>query len=139
MATINWKSEADIFNDAKQRKKDELSQKCNQSIISGFTSSALGVSHTYPSDEEAQRNFNSEINKFLIDSTYTISEFKTIDSGYLAHTKDQLFQVFSDGHSFKINQLSRLNTLKSQVDAINYSTDPTTQATNESNLNAITW
>lgn len=129
MATINWVSSDDLLITAKQAKKEELSRKCNLAIIGGFPSSALGTAHTYPSDEEAQRNFNSEINKFLIDSTYTTSQFKTLDAGYLAHTKDQLFQVFSDGHNFKLSQLVRLNGKKADCDT----------AQTQPELDAITW
>lgn len=113
----------------KMTKKSDLSQQCNQAIVAGFTSSALGQAHTYPSDEEAQRNFNSEINKFVIDSTYTTSLFKTLDAGYLPHSKDQLFQVFSDGHASRVAQLAQLNQLKAQVDAVQTQAD----------LDKITW
>lgn len=133
MGTINWKTSDEILTEVRQNKKDELSKKCNEAIISGFTSSALGTVHTYPSDEEAQRNFNSELHMFNIDPNYT-SLFKTLDAGYLSHTKSQLLQVFSDGHIFKVNQLSRLNGplpngLKAKVDA----------AITVDDVNAITW
>lgn len=129
MATINWTSATDLFNAAKQRKKDELSQKCNEVISSGFPSSALGVQHTYPSDEEAQRNFNTIMNRFLIDSTFTNVNFKTLDAGYQSHTKAQFYQVFTDGHNYGEQQIVHLNDLKTQVDA----------ATTIDAVNAITW
>jgi hypothetical protein len=115
------------------QKKEQLSQQCGQVIIGGFTSNALGTAHTYPSDDEAQRNFNSEMHMFNIDPNYT-SLFKTLDAGYLPHTKAQLLQVFSDGHTFKVNQLARLNGplpngLKAQVD----------EANTIDQINAIVW
>lgn len=113
----------------RSQKKAELSQQCNQAIIAGFSSSALGVAHTYPSDEEAQRNFHSELDRLNYDPNYTASSFKTLDAGYLSHTKAQLIQVFVDGHTYGRQQIAHLNTLKSQIDAAQTQTD----------LNAITW
>jgi hypothetical protein len=113
----------------KTQKKAELSVKCNEAICGGFTSNALGAPHTYPSDEEAQRNFHSELDRIRLDSTYTTIYFKTFDAGYLAHTVDQFTKVFLDGHTYGRQQIAHLNDLKAQVDA----------ATTVSTVNAITW
>lgn len=119
------------LDDLKTRKKSELSTKCNEAICGGFPSSALGVQHTYPSDEEAQRNFHSELDRINLDPTYTTILFKTLDAGYLSHTVAQFKQVFIDGHTFGREQVTHLNDLKSKVD------DPS--VTTPTQLDAITW
>lgn len=113
----------------KVEKKAELSKKCYDMIVGGFTSSALGTAHTYPSDEEAQRNFNTIMNRFAIDSTFTSVNFKTIDSEYQVHTKTQFIQVFTDGHNYGAQQIAKLNNLKLQID----------EASTVDAVNAITW
>jgi hypothetical protein len=117
------------LDEAKQKKKDDLSVQCNLAIEGNFTSSALGTVHTYPSDGEAQTNFNTECHRFLIDPTYTSCMFKTIDAGYLPHNRDQFFKVFADGHDAGVMQLAKLNKLKSDVDAV----------TSNPQLDTITW
>lgn len=129
MGTINWKTTADLLTEAKQIKKAVLSSQCNEAIKAGFASSVLGSAHTYPSDEEAQRNFHSELDRINLDSTYTEIYFKTLDSGYMAHTIDQFKQVFVDGHTFGRSQIAHLNDLKAQVDA----------ATTKDEVEAIQW
>lgn len=124
-----WNSSIGSLNYFKQRKKNILSQQCNGTITSGFPSSALGTSHTYPSDDEDQRNFHSEIDRLNLDTSYTTIYFKTLDAGYLAHTVDQFKQVFIDGHTYGRQQIAKLNDLKSQVDL----------ASSEAELDAITW
>jgi hypothetical protein len=113
----------------KAKKKSVLSQKCNQVITGGFPSSALGTTYTYPSDDEAQRNFNTIMNRFLVDTSFTSANFKTLNVGYQPHTKAQFYQVFMDGHNYGAQQIAHLNDLKAQVDA----------ATTVSAVNAITW
>lgn len=111
------------------QKKNELSVKCDGALAGGFTSSALGVAHTYPSHDKAQQNFNTEMQRFLSDATYTSCKFFTEDAGYLEHTKDQFFKAFADGHDFGNAQWDKLFNLYTQVDAAQSQTD----------LDAITW
>lgn len=117
------------IEEARKVKKDELSALCNQAIVGGFTSSALGATHTYPSDEEAQRNFHSELDRIRLDSTYTTIYFKTFDAGYLPHTVAQFTKVFLDGHTAGRSQIAKLNQLKSDIDKV---TDP-------NNLDVFVW
>jgi hypothetical protein len=124
-----WNANQLEILDSKSKKKSVLSEQCNTAIVSGFKSSALGVEHTYPSDMEAQANFNTIMNRFIIDSNFTSVAFKTLDAGYLSHTKGQFFQVFEDGHNYGAQQIQHLNELKVQVDS----------AQTQADLDAITW
>jgi hypothetical protein len=129
MGKISWITSDDLLVEAKAAKKKELSEKCNEAICGGFTSSALGTTHTYPSDEEAQRNFHSELDRIRLDPTYTTIYFKTFDAGYLPHTVDQFTKVFLDGHTAGRQQVAKLNQLKSDIDKV---TDP-------NNLGVFVW
>lgn len=115
----------------RSKKKADLQEKCNEALVGGFTSSALGTVHTYPSHAQAQANFNTELNRFLTDPTYTSCKFYTEDAGFLVHTKDQLTQAFHDGHDFGNAQWAHLFDLFTKVD------DPT--VTTQTQLDGITW
>lgn len=113
----------------KNAKIAELDQACSQAISQGFTSSALGVAHTYPYDDEAQRNLHAAIIDTLIDSTVTTVSFKTLDAGYQNHTVAQIQQVAKDSKTPFMNNLNKYNNLKSQVQS----------ATTVDAINAIVW
>lgn len=113
----------------KSQKKAQLGASFDATMAGGFTSSALGVAHTYPSDLQAMIFFNATMNRFNNDSTFTSVDQKTLDAGYLTHTKAQFIQVFNDGHAFGVMQDTKLANLKAQADA----------ATTVSAVNAITW
>lgn len=126
---INYWNSTGMLDYLRKQKKDELDSKCDETIMSGFSSTALGTSHTYSSVLVDEIWYNATINRFNVDATYTSVQWKTIDSGYLAHTKEQFTQVFIDGHTWGDNQIAKLNNLKSQVSA----------ATTEAELDAIVW
>jgi hypothetical protein len=112
-----------------QQKINELTAKCDATIQAGFSSSALGVPHTYPATVESMIYFNATINRFLVDPTFTTLKQLTLDAGYLDHTKEQFIQVFNDGHQFGIVQDGKLAQLKYQV----------SQATTPDQVNQVTW
>jgi hypothetical protein len=126
---IEAETDATLLQYAKDAKKAELNTRCDLTIMGGFTSSALGVEHTYQSLLVDEVWLNATINRFAIDPNFTTVNYKTIDSGYLPHTKGQFNQVFIDGHSFGDSQIAKLNNLKAQVDA----------AQTQADLDAIVW
>lgn len=113
----------------KEQKNKQLEKQCDATIMGGFPSNALGASHTYQSMLIDEIWLNSTIHRFNIDPNFTTVNYKTIDAGYLPHTKEQFFQVFIDGHAWGDNQITKLNQLKAQVAA----------ATDQAGLDAITW
>lgn len=126
---VEAETDANLLQYAKDTKKEELNTKCDLTIMGGFTSLALGVEHTYQSLLVDEVWLNATINRFAIDPNFTTVNYKTIDSGYLSHTKAQFEQVFIDGHMFGDSQITKLNNLKAQVDA----------ATTKEELDVITW
>lgn len=133
---IETRSESDILADLKEMKKAELDNNFNQTLMSGFTSSALGTSHSYPCDIQAMIFFNATFNRFQNDTTFLSIKQKTLDAGYISHNKDQFTQVYNDGHAFGITQDEKLAQLKSDTDAVTLTTD-INQA--KSDLDAIKW
>lgn len=103
------------LNTLKEAKKNQLDYFCNLAIVSGFESDALGEVHTYPADEEAQRNLSFAIKRLEIEPELGAVGFKTLDSGYLNHTLNQLHEVFKDGFDNGQNLIIRYNLLKAQV------------------------
>lgn len=100
---------------AQSKKIDELKTKCAEVIQGGFTSSALGTAHTYPSDPTSMIYFNATYNRFNADATFTSVDWQTTDAGYLTHTKAQFQQAFHDGHDFGIQQEEHMKQLVANV------------------------
>lgn len=126
---VEGKLASDILSGAKSAKLEELKTKCAEVIQSGFTSTALGTSHTYPSDPTSMIYFNATHNRFQSDATFTQVNWQTIDSGYLVHTKAQFEQAYHDGHQFGIDQEAHLAQLITDL----------LSATTVDAVNAITW
>jgi XkdW protein len=100
----------------KKYKKDLLDGECDLAIMSGFTSSALGTAHTYPSDFQAMVYYNATMHRIANDPTFTVIKQKTLDAGYLDHTREQFIQVFNEGHEYGETQVTKLNGKKADVD-----------------------
>lgn len=119
----------------------ELSQNCQDDIMSGFTSSALGSAHFYDSDELDQVN--------LIGAATTTAPTVAGDAGtsihyavrpivdgvmqskvYLSHTHAQLKQALTDGAQVKLSKLQKFN------DKRNYLND---NVLTHDQINAVTW
>jgi hypothetical protein len=114
----------------RERKVAELSRKCNETILAGFASSALGSAHTYDFDEEAQRNLAGRLGIINANPNYAaVFKWKTVDAGPLDHTKAQFTQVCTDADAFKDAMIAHYWMLKVQVNA----------AADVGAVNAIAW
>lgn len=105
---------------AKQHKTDEINVACEETIISGFPSSALGEVHYYDSGIEDQIN--------LIGAAFAASAGQSVEfrcyqgsmSGekeWHLHSPAQMIQVYQDGLVYKITQLKKATALKNTVKA----------------------
>lgn len=113
-----------------------LSTACEAAIVSGFTSTALGTSHTYQSDRDDQLNLIGAV------SAAADIPFKCADEtgawDYRLHTAAQIRQVLSDGAAVKLSHLQTFGTKKAQVDAI--VADATlTDDEKRTAINAVVW
>ena len=118
--------------DIKAAKISEINASCEQTIIGGFTSLALGTEHYYQSDRDDQTNLMGLVVAGQ-DSTLNCGTLQP-DNSILCvfnvpHTILQIQQVFSDSITFKMTQLQKCETLKQQVNS----------AIDEASVNAIVW
>jgi hypothetical protein len=97
---------------AQATKVATLSQACRATITNGFTSSALGSLHAYPSTPTDQQNLtdalmSAETNALWCEAAGVWS--------LVAHTVTQAVQVHTDWLTFRVAQQTRLVTITGQV------------------------
>lgn len=114
--TIAAPNTSQQLTDAIKAKIAELKSACRQSILSGFTSSALSVSHTYDFDYEAQTNLNGAYSYANANPAATF-DWKTVDVGVITHTAAQTKQLFTDGLAWKESQIYKERTKEKQANA----------------------
>jgi len=118
--------EAAFLEVAKKKRIVELSHDCEQAIISGFVSSALGTPHMYDSEVVDQLNLaGSLVNVFpTVENPNGGAEdyaARPVVDGvvqpkvYINHTFSQLKQVVADGVAFKLNLLKQFNTKRDYI------------------------
>lgn len=123
---------APSLEQAKQDRINEINLACEETILSGFISSALGEPHGYDSQIEDQLNL---IGAALAAAAGQSVEFRcyhgavTGQKEWHLHTPQQMQQVYMDGLVYKVTQLKKATTLKNQVNA----------ATTVEEVNGITW
>jgi len=103
------------INEAKQNKINELNSICNQTILLTFNSFALGISHVYKFDEEAQFNFTHTEQALKYYPEDAIINWRTVDSGVLTHSKQQFIQLFLDSLSHKLYNINKYRELEQLV------------------------
>ena len=108
---------------------------CGAAITSGFTSSALGSAHTYPSGLTDQANLAANVVSSLLpglSSTWTTPQLCCDANGvwaYVAHTAAQIQQVGSDGKAAILGYLTKKAILQAEIEA----------ATTVAAVQAIVW
>ena len=116
-----WILPEKAINQAKLDKINELNKLCKSSIISGFTSSALGEDYHYPSKEIDQANLNASVTASLypyLESTWT-TPFWCEHNGewaYHNHTAQQIQQVGQDGKVAILAHLNKNAQLRIQIE-----------------------
>jgi hypothetical protein len=98
-------TDAELLEDAQATQVAVLSAACAAAIVSGFTSSALGAVHTYPSKVTDQQNLNASVTASLLPDIGTdwVTQFWCADAtgawAWTTHTAAQIQQVGKDGMS----------------------------------------
>jgi hypothetical protein len=109
----------------KKEKKDELNDKCQTEILSGFVASN---GHFYWFDFKDQDNLTQQMVFLVHDPTINEVSWKT-GEGIISHTRDEFLRVCSDANAFKRNRFVKYWTLCAQLEA----------CTTEEEVNAIQW
>lgn len=110
----------------KQAKLAELNDACQNTIYGGFTGTN---GHKYQFEEKDQGNLTQQMLFLVNDPTITSVQWKTIDSGIVAHTRAQFLQVCNDANNFKRLNFGKYWQLEVKVDG----------CTTEDEINNIGW
>jgi hypothetical protein len=130
------KTNAELLSEAIQSKIAELSAACQSAILSGFTSTALGVSYSYPSSMTDQQNLASSVLASLMPSG-TVAGWVTpfwcadIDGvwAFRSHNAEQIQQVGEDGKLAILTNMAKNDQIATSAKA----------ATTVAEVAAITW
>jgi hypothetical protein len=120
---------------AKAAKLAELNTACQQAILAGFASSALGAAYTYPAKATDQQNLTASVVASLLPGLAAgwTTPFWCADAGgawaFRAHTAVQIQQVGDDGKTAILAAMQKNQTLADQVNA----------CTTVAAVNAISW
>lgn len=123
------------LTEAQATKTAALYAACRRAILVGFTSSALGAAHTYPTDDKSQLNLTASVTDSLLPNLpagWTTPFMCADSSGVWAmrpHTAAQIQQAGSDGKAFVLKNLQQNATLAAQAVA----------ATTVAAVQAIVW
>ena len=122
-----------------------ISMACQSQIVGGFSSSALGSDHTYPSGAIDQANMNANVVSSLLPNlpaNWTTQQVCANSNGvwaYRAHTAAQIRQVGDDGKAAILACLLKNDSLRSQINAIADPNPTNPSAQTIAAIAAITW
>ncbi len=114
---------AQLFAEAQATQIAALSAACAAAIVAGFTSSALGSAHTYPSQPTDQTNLIGAVTASQspgLPSTWACNFWCADSSGawaFRSHTAAQIQQVLADGLAAREALSTKLAGLVAQVQA----------------------
>lgn len=121
--------EATPLDQYKAAKVAQLDEWFKLEVAKGYTSIALGESHTYPADEEAQKNLQVVIKRLelaerqaaaagvdmSVETNRPTFDYQTLDAGALPHHLGELEVVFADGVDASGPGLARFRSLRDQT------------------------
>lgn len=102
------------LSDLKASRTAEVNRICQEKIVSGFTSSALGSAHYYDSEETDQLNLIGSVASG-ISVLYKCRNIGTDVTAYVTHTNTQIKQVLRDGAERKTFLLQNAMSLKNSI------------------------
>jgi hypothetical protein len=101
-----------ILGEFKQLKNDDLNRIRDKKIADGFLSSN---GHYYRMSMDDQVNMMGQKDKLREDETIMEVEWKTEDSGFIKHTREDWLNVYREAFAHKEEQIFKCNQLKQQV------------------------
>ena len=120
-----------LLAQTKETKRIEINTLCGAEIVEGFSSSALGASYKYQSEETDQLNLIGVVAGGINNSFKcgVLNANNVMVWSYKMHTAAQLKQVLNDSNGVKQTLLQKANTLKAQI----------TPATTLADVDAVAW
>lgn len=127
----------EVFSLSKARliKAASISASCEQFIVAGFDSSALGTIHTYPSNRDDQLNLSGTVQRSMMLGVLPTDTFEFLCKdlsgvwAYAVHTATQIQQAGKDAYSYILNARVKNATLQAQIAA----------STTQAQLDTIIW
>lgn len=127
----------EVFSLSKARliKAASISANCEQFIVAGFNSSALGTIHTYPSNRDDQLNLSGTVQRSMMLGVLPTDAFAFLckdlanNWAYIGHTPTQIQQAGKDAYAHILNSRIKNAALQAQIAA----------ATTQASLDAIVW
>lgn len=110
-----------IFSDftiqkEREMKIAELDKACEESILSGFTSSN-GNHYGYSNNDQV--NFVTTKDELTFDETLLVVDLKTENQGVITHTRDEFFDVYKESIQHRKNLQKIFWQKKNEVNASN--------------------
>lgn len=105
----------EIIEKMKEDKRNEINQKCRNSIFSGFKSVTTG--HKYGYKEHDQINFNEQKTDMISDQTITSVEWKTEDAGVVVHSRDDFLKVCDEAKIHRKSNMEKYWTIESLIES----------------------
>jgi hypothetical protein len=121
-------SSAQLLAAAQAAQIQQLSDACAAQIISGFVSSALGITHTYPSSPTDQSNLIGVVASGVATAPFWCAD-PNGNWALVSHTAAQLKQVLIDGATDRVAYSVKLDGLVKQIMA----------CTTPAAVQAVTW
>jgi len=123
------------ISEARNASFEIIKSACENQILNGFNSSALGEIHHYPNNDRDQVNLSGSILRTTLPNTAPTDFYPFLckDTNdvwdYRLHTAAQIQHVGVDSYNFILAQRTKNATLQYQI----------SQATNQTELEAIQW
>ncbi len=121
-----------LLGQAKVQQAAKASIACAAALITGFASSALGIPHTYPSQDDDQRNLQSAVSASAVaPSNWTTPIWCANNDAwsFTAHTASQIQQVNADWLAHRVAAQQKYADLIARINA----------ATSIEEVQAIDW
>jgi hypothetical protein len=101
-----------ILDYHKKLKTGILKEICEEEIVKGFTATN---GHFYRTNRDDQINMIGQKDELSEDSTITVVPWKTEDTGYINHTREEWMKVYVEAFAHKKEKLFKYDMLKGQV------------------------
>lgn len=102
----------DILDYHKRIKVEYLAALCDQAIENGFTAYN---GHLYRTNRDDQLNMLAQKTELADDQSSIDILWKTVDAGYISHTRDEWLDMYKEAFEHKKKQLFKFNELKQAV------------------------